>query len=577
MSGKKVIVLGGGVGGMSAAHELAERGFEVHVFERWDIPGGKARSIPKPHSGTQGRLDLPGEHGFRFFPRFYKHVVDTMKRIPYGNNPNGVYDNLVETTRIDVTRFKAPGVQMLSRFPHSLSDLKALLGEVQAVESDIGLKPGELDFFAERIWQIMTSCEARRADEYERIAWWDYIGAGSRSEGYQKFLAEGLTRSLVAADAKVASTKIEGDIGLQLFLDLGTPGVSADRVLDGPTNDVWINPWLAYLQKRGVHYHLKHRLEFIHCVDGVIQSVTVAGPDGPFVVTGDYYVVAVPVEVMGRFLRQEQHKPILKADPGLEGIIPFSKNIAWMNGLQLYLNRDVPIAHGHVIYLDSPWAVTSISQKQFWPDFDLSQYGNGDVRGIISVDISDWNAPGVLYKKPAKRCTREEIKNEVWEELKRSLNVDGQVVLKDEDLVTWFFDSDIEDRDRSAPEKYEDAEPLFIAPVNTWHLRPDAYTRIPNLFIAADYVRTYTQLATMEAANEAARRAVNAIVDASGASAPYCKLWPLHEPIIFSLWRWWDQRRYDRSLPWTDEAPWAVSLAQNLFNGVYSLWRKIRG
>jgi uncharacterized protein with NAD-binding domain and iron-sulfur cluster len=30
----KVIIIGGGVAGMSAAHELIERGFEVQVFER---------------------------------------------------------------------------------------------------------------------------------------------------------------------------------------------------------------------------------------------------------------------------------------------------------------------------------------------------------------------------------------------------------------------------------------------------------------------------------------------------------------------------------------------------------------
>ena len=42
----KVIILGGGVAGMSAAHELIERGFEVVVLERRDIAGGKARSIP---------------------------------------------------------------------------------------------------------------------------------------------------------------------------------------------------------------------------------------------------------------------------------------------------------------------------------------------------------------------------------------------------------------------------------------------------------------------------------------------------------------------------------------------------
>ncbi len=45
--GPKVAVLGGGVAGMSAAHELIERGFRVAVFERQtELCGGKARSIP---------------------------------------------------------------------------------------------------------------------------------------------------------------------------------------------------------------------------------------------------------------------------------------------------------------------------------------------------------------------------------------------------------------------------------------------------------------------------------------------------------------------------------------------------
>ena len=43
-------------------------------------------------------------------------------------------------------------------------------------------------------------------------------------------------------------------------------------------------------------------------------------------------------------------------------------------------------------------------------------------------------------------------------------------------------------------------------------------------------MRTYTDLATMEGANEAARRAVNAILDATGSDADRCRVWPLREP-----------------------------------------------
>src|SRR5215212_12257601 len=94
-----VAVLGGGVGRLSAAHELAERGFDVTVYEARDAFGGKARSMPVPGSGKDGRADLPAEHGFRFFPGFYRHLPDTMARVPYPGRADGVAGNLVHATR----------------------------------------------------------------------------------------------------------------------------------------------------------------------------------------------------------------------------------------------------------------------------------------------------------------------------------------------------------------------------------------------------------------------------------------------------------------------------------------------
>jgi hypothetical protein len=69
-------------------------------------------------------------------------------------------------------------------------------------------------------------------------------------------------------------------------------------------------------------------------------------------------------------------------------------------------------------------------------------------------------------------------------------------------------------------------------------------TSVPNLFLASDFVRTYTDLATMEGANEAARRAVNGILDAARSSAPRCEVWKLAEPSIFGLARTLDRVRW---------------------------------
>jgi uncharacterized protein with NAD-binding domain and iron-sulfur cluster len=554
---KKVVILGGGVAGLSAAHELIERDFVVEVYEAKSIPGGKARSIPVPDTGTDGSggqsKPLPGEHGFRFFPRFYKHVVDTMARIPYGKNRN-VSDNLLDTTRVEMARYGQRAIILPSRSPRTFSDIREILDELPTVFGpDFGISPEEMAFFGSRVWQIITSCEERRMEEYEKEDWWDFIGAHTRSPAYQKLFGYGITRSLVAAKANLASTKTIGDIFVQLLFDLAEPGPSSDRVLNGPTNDVWINPWLDYLTQKGVRYHLDAKVHSIECANGLIQSATIAQADKTFTVQGDYYIAAVPIERMAQLVT-----PIMESiDPRLGKLGQLSAGgVSWMSGIQLYLTEDVPITHGHTIYVDSAWALTSISQRQFWPDIDFKEYADGTIKGIVSVDISEWDEKG-LNGKTAKQCTREEVKTEVWAQLKQSLNIGGKEILKDEFLDQWFLDPAIY---LVEGEKDTNEEPLLVNLINTWTSRPEATTQIPNLFLASDYVRTFTDLATMEGANEAARRAVNGILDASGSDVPQCKLWNLHEPELFEPWRTLDRIRYRQGLPWDDSlVQWGLS------------------
>src|SRR3954453_19170181 len=117
----RVAILGGGVAGLTAAHELAERGFEVVVLEARDIPGGKARSLPVPGSGVDGRADLPAEHGFRFFPGFYRHLPDRMGRTPLSHGT--VFDRLTGATRILLAQAHGRNeIVTTAHVPESLED-----------------------------------------------------------------------------------------------------------------------------------------------------------------------------------------------------------------------------------------------------------------------------------------------------------------------------------------------------------------------------------------------------------------------------------------------------------------------
>jgi uncharacterized protein with NAD-binding domain and iron-sulfur cluster len=562
---KKVVILGGGIAGMSAAHELVERGFDVEVFEQKAIPGGKARSIDasaatglvpfrrRMQPATLERRPLPGEHGFRFFPGFYKHVVDTMERIPC--NGGSVAQNLVDTSELAMASFDRPSYMLPAEFPRNAEDLRVwTFAAIAALSGRIGVAADDYLFFATKLWEFLTCCEERRLVELERINWWDFIEAGSRSEMYQKYFGNGITRSLVAAKARRASTRTIGNIFLQIVFDVASPGVAADRVLNGPTNDVWIDPWLEYLRARGVVYHFNARVKSIEYSGGRVRSAAVDIAGNTRRVSADYFVGALPVERMADLLL---HSPgMLQGDPSLANLRELTEYVEWMNGIQYYLTEDVPIAKGHAIFVDSPWALTAVSQPQFWKNVDLTEYGDGQVRGLLSVDISDWDVKG-LNGKAAEHCTREEIALETWEQLKRSLNVGGEL-LRDDQLHSWFLDpgiSDVDaDNDPSTPLMLTNAEPLLVNYVDTWRIRPEALTRIPNFFLASDYVRTFTDLATMEAANEAARRAVNGIVHAARSDTELCRLWNLHEPEAFALFRAHDRVRFRKGLPWDGRA-----------------------
>ncbi len=531
----RVAVLGGGVAGLSAAHELIERGFDVTVYERKDVFGGKARSLSVANTGSGGRKDLPGEHGFRFFPAFYKHLPDTMTRIPDPSN-GSVFNNLVHATRIQVARAGKPPLVLTARIPQNLEDWALVF---QEIFGGIGVPDDEVLFFTDRILTLLTSCPERRIAEYENIPWWTFIDAANRSTAYQTLLAKGLTRSLVAVRAQEGSTRTVGYTFLQLLYGLLTYG-GFDRLLNGPTNDVWLQPWVTYLRSKGVTFCNNTLVKSFTASEAGITSVAAESNGQQLTITADYYIAAIPVEAM---------TPLL--DDRLKALAPSLANLnkiytAWMNGIQFYLKQDVPLEFGHSLYADSPWALTSISQKQFWKAGMLAEFGDGRLGGILSADISDWEVPGIVYGKPAMQCSASEIEKEVWEQIKVHVNVAGTEVLADQNLLQWFLDPDVQFPN---PTAVTNLEPLMINTSGSLQYRPEASTEIPNLFLASDYVKTYTDVACMEAANEAARRAVNALLDRARPGAPRATLWPLSEPEVFQPMLEYDRLRFKLGLP----------------------------
>lgn len=523
--GRRVAVLGGGMAGLTTAHELAERGFEVTVFEptAW---GGKARSIPVPDTAAGGRADLPGEHGFRFFPGFYHHVPDSMRRTPFGSNPNGVGDNLVSAQGAKFLR----GGDRVDAFIFGIGPDPQALGSLEGIrkyltESLTGqnVPPDELAYFVTRMLVFFTSSKERRLGQWENVSWWDFVGAETRSPDYQHVLAAGLTRNLVAAKETVASTRTIGTMGEAFIYNAmgqGNDG-ALDRVLDLPTNEAWIDPWVSMLQGLGVRFVHGYGLASYEMSGGRVSAVKVRNAVGHTVRhEADWFVSAMPVEQARTYFT-----PAMRTlDPALARLDRLQTD--WMVGIQYFLKEKVDIVKGHITFIDSPWALTALTQAQFWSERDFpAAYGDGAAVDCLSVDISNWDAKGIVFGKPAKECSPEEVAQEVWAQITYHRTAGAQ--LPDDIVHSWFLDPGIVWN--PATRRNSNETPLLVNTAGSWKDRPGVRSRIPNLFLAGDYVQTNIDLATMEGANESGRRAANAILASAGSNAAPAQ--------VFELWK----------------------------------------
>ncbi len=539
---KRVAVLGGGMAGLAAAHELVERGFKVTVYER-NALGGKARSIPAKGTAGGGRRDLPGEHGFRFFPGFYHHVPDSMRRIPFAGNENGVHDNMVDATggkflRADGRADAGPFGLGPDPYPNAGTPTNTA-GFLAEMFNGSSVPPEELQFFLNRVAVFLTSSDERRFGQWENTSWWDFVKAEGKSDEYKTVIAAGLTRNLVAAKETVASARTIGHMAEAFIYNIQQRGNDGalDRVLNAPTNEAWIDPWVVELRKLGVRFKVGHEVRRLHVRKGRIdRATTKRGHD----IEADWFISAMPVERIRRLLNPR----LLKLDPSLAGMHELAYD--WMSGIQYFLRERVDITHGHITFIDAPWALTALNQAQFWAGRDFPRdYGDGSVKDTLSVDISNWDAPGILFGKPAKQCSKDEVAAEVWAQIKEHKTAGDK--LPDDIVHSSFLDPGIHWHPKRGRNSNE--TPLLVNTIGSWEKRPTAQTKVPNLFLAGDYVQTDVDLATMEGANESGRAAVNALLDTVDSNAERAEMFTLYRPPEFEAAKKADAELYKAGQP----------------------------
>jgi uncharacterized protein with NAD-binding domain and iron-sulfur cluster len=235
------------------------------------------------------------------------------------------------------------------------------------------------------------------------------------------------------------------------------------------------------------------------------------------------------------------------ADPALGLTDTFATR--WSNGIQFYLRERTPIVDGFVAFIDSPWAIVGYAQAQFWSGHDFArEFGDGAARDCLSVAISEYDLPGVLFGKPARECSKREIIAEVWAQINQHFGDAGQPVLPFDLVASWSVDPGLTfGRHGRGIVFNEDALVHNLA--GYYMKRPTPRTAIPNFALAGDWVRTEFPPPTSEAANESGRKACNAILEASRSTQAPCVVREPFHPPQYAAARQADEVLYAAGLP----------------------------
>ncbi|MDA1177944.1 MAG: polyprenyl synthetase, partial [Planctomycetota bacterium] len=103
------------------------------------------------------------------------------------------------TTQVQLARALGRNELLVpSRFPESIGEVADAFRFFRRFTQEFGIPLAELKFFLRRLLQLMVSCHRRRFGQYEYQSWHEFIGADRMSAAYQRYIAEAMSRSLVA-------------------------------------------------------------------------------------------------------------------------------------------------------------------------------------------------------------------------------------------------------------------------------------------------------------------------------------------------------------------------------------------
>lgn len=508
---KKIIVCGAGIAGLSAAHYLNERGFDVLVIESLDIPGGLARS-----ERIKTNDYMPSEYSWRGFGPWYHNTFELMKNIPiYKNNQmTNVYDEELSN----------PINFILT--PDTLQNFNK---QINNFDNRLRLSTSDKIKLTWLSLQTMLASDIRSRNEYAFTNAKKFLEASLSAEGaatvsslFGPWVGTDYTRASVHHVASFFRRNIfPGPPSPYVHQKSDRPFVQGNMsgwlILRSPSNEAWFDPWVSYLKTRGVKFRFGTKLirleQNTHTKQ--ISYAEIETNTRKEKVRADYYVLAINPYITKDILNRT---PSLLADHQLSLFVPLTKDsphkqisfrIAFSEKINLYENETA------IILVDSEFNITLFSQDQLW---HKNIYLGPNVKSLWSGTATVDSVRGKLFDLPMKYLTRDEFIAEFMYQIYKSKSLNKLIMASNDGRElnsfpvervevwhSWIFP---ESNNRH---EITDISPKWVNNSINFAYQPNAQTSINNLYLAGAHTQTLADLYSMEAAVESGKRVADLI------------------------------------------------------------------
>lgn len=274
---KKVIIVGGGLSGLTAGIHLIERGFEVEIFEKSSVCGGKLES----HKDSFRGCNISLEHGFHAWWGQYHNLIDMMRKLNIEKNLKEITSVKIRVKgRHDESIYFSPRV-----YPFFL--LFPLL-----FSKNIS--------FREMMDSMSVSILILRYDKKRYDKWFDNISFNELMKEYdtpeniQKVFFEPFMKAGFFADPEEISAASFLEL-FHFYLSGNIEDFKCYHIGGNPQEKV-IEPMMRYFLDRGGRINLNSEIDNLIVDDYEIKGIQQFHEDGQSIIhRGDYFIIATDI------------------------------------------------------------------------------------------------------------------------------------------------------------------------------------------------------------------------------------------------------------------------------------------